>query len=104
MGRVLQDQGKLAEAEDFFRRALQGREELGAVQALQAAEDLAQFFRAVGKLQKALSIVDDLGGRLQAMGKYKEVDALYKVAIKRSEEQLGAAFGSMFASTFSGVA
>eukprot|EP00913_Durusdinium_trenchii_P033075 g30965.t1 len=81
------DQGRLSEAEDFFRRALQGREELGLTGALEAANDLANFFRSVGKLQKALSIVESLGNRLQDQGKFKEVDDLYKTAIKRSEEQ-----------------
>ena len=34
----------------------QGREELGAVQAVDATHDLATFFRSVGKLAKANSV------------------------------------------------
>eukprot|EP00435_Cladocopium_sp_Y103_P033589 s553_g8.t1 len=65
LAKVLQDQGRLSEAEDFFRRAMQGREELGAVQAVDATHDLATFFRSVGKLAKANSIVDKLASQLQ---------------------------------------
>ena len=38
----------------------QGREELGLTGALEAANDLANFFRSVGKLQKALSLLATL--------------------------------------------
>jgi len=89
LAKVLQDQGRLSEAEDFFRRAMQGREELGAVQAVDATHDLATFFRSVGKLAKANSIVDKLASQLQDEGKFQAVDELYRQSIKRSEEQLG---------------
>ncbi|CAJ1357352.1 unnamed protein product, partial [Effrenium voratum] len=97
LAKVLQDQGRLSEAEDFYRRALQGQEELGHVSALSACCDLAQFFRSAGKLAKAKSVVENLAGQLQNLGKLAEVDELYRRAIQRSEEQLGATHPSTLA-------
>ena len=68
----LQGQGKLAEAEPLFRRALEGRERLLGAQHLDT-----------------LICVGRLASLLHAQGELAEAEALYRRTLEGCEQQLG---------------
>ncbi|CAE7342584.1 nphp3, partial [Symbiodinium microadriaticum] len=101
LARIAQEQGRLTEAEDFFRRALQaGEDQFGSSHpatlsaALDRLWDLSTFLRSIGKLVKALSITTGLATKLLGQGNMERAEELCRSAIRRCEEQLGAAHPS----------
>ena len=115
LGRLLQDQGKLDEAEPLMQRRLEGSEAtLGAMhpETLIAVGNLAQLLKAQGKLDEAeplylrslegreatlgamhpstLIAVANLADLLQAQGKLDEAEPLYLRALEGFEATLGA--------------
>ena len=73
VGRLLQDQGKLEEAEGLFRRALEGKEAtLGAMHP------------------STLASVNNLGMLLKEQGKLEEAEGLSRRALEGKEATLGA--------------
>ena len=69
---LLQDQGKLAEAEQFCRRALEGKE------------------RTLGRDHPStLTSVNNLGMLLKAQGKLAEAEQFFRRALEGNERTLG---------------
>ncbi|KAJ1639406.1 hypothetical protein T492DRAFT_1117215 [Pavlovales sp. CCMP2436] len=115
LGRLLQAQGKLGEAEPLLRRALEGREEqLGESHpdTLASVNNLAVLLKAQGKLAEAeplyrraleghekqfgashlntLNSVNNLAALLQAQDKLDESEPLLRRALEGCKDQLGA--------------
>ena len=111
---ILQDQGKLMEAEKMYRRALQGREKILGVESpstLSSVRDLASILRDQGKLveaekmyQRALHVKekawglehpftldtgDKLGNMYRDQGKMNEAEDMYRRALAGKEKILG---------------
>ncbi|KAJ4323146.1 hypothetical protein N0V94_002032 [Neodidymelliopsis sp. IMI 364377] len=116
LGRLYADQGKPAEAEEMYKRALQGFENaLGSKNTsrsmLQVVHSLGVLYAEQGKLVEAekmyeqvlqgytealgskhtsaLDIVNNLGVLYQEQGKLAEAEKMYKWALEGCEEALG---------------
>ena len=73
LGRLYKDQGKLAEAEQMYQRALQGKEKaLGAEHT------------------STLDTVHELGSLYKDQGKLGEAEQMYQRALQGTEKALGA--------------
>ena len=114
LGVLYKDQGKLAEAEQMYERALQGTEKaLGAehVSTLSTVNNLGTVYQNQGKLAEAeqmyeralqgtekalgaehvstLSTVNNLGTVYQNQGKLAEAEQMYERALQGYEKALG---------------
>ena len=114
LARLLQDQGKLSEAEPLFCEALSGRRRtLGGAHpdTLTSANNLALLLSAQGKLSEAepllrevlagsrralggahpdtLAPANNLAGLLRGQGKLSEAEPLYQEAMDASRRTLG---------------
>jgi tetratricopeptide (TPR) repeat protein len=114
MGNLYADQGKLAEAEAMYSRALQGKEEaLGPkhTSTLDTVNNLGLLYADQGKLAEAevmysralqgyeealgpkhtstLNTVNNLGNLYANQGKLAEAEAMYSRALQDKEEALG---------------
>lgn len=114
MGVLLQDQGKLSEAEPYFRDALEkSRRVLGQEHpsTLSAINNLGTLLKAQGRLDDAepyyrealeklrrvlgdehpntLTSISNLGSLLKAQGKLAEAEPLYREALEKQRRVLG---------------
>ena len=115
LGNLYRDQGKLAEAEQMYQRALQGTEKaLGAehMSTLSTVNNLGILYRDQGKLAEAeqmyqralqgiekalgaehtstLDTVNNLGILYQSQGKLADAEQMYQRALQGKEKALGA--------------